>query len=126
MKRLRIATVVLSLTLLAGCNGGSSYSSPTSPTPMPVTPSPGATSISIVGMSGSQSYSPNPANAKVGQSVQWRNMDTTLHHIVADNGAFDTGDIASGYSGTAMVAQPGSYPYHCSIHPTMVGTLNVQ
>ncbi len=115
------------LTLLSACNnGGSSYSSPTTP-PTTGTGPTATNAISITGIKGSNSFSPNPASAKVATSVQWKNADTATHHIVSDTpGAFDTGNIASGSTSAAMtVNQTGSYPYHCTIHPSMTGTLNV-
>ena len=114
------------LALFAACGGGgSSYSNPTAP---PTTTNPPATtSVSIVGQKGSSSFSPNPSSAKAGTTVGWKNSDSITHHIVSDTpGAFDTGNIAGGASSAAIaVNQTGSYPYHCSIHPTMTGTLNV-
>ncbi len=106
----------------------SSSSSPTMPS---VTGGGGggsaAVTISIVGMNGSQSFSPNPASVPVGQTVRWVNNDpsSTTHHIVQDGGAFDTGDLAPGASSAAITINTASaLPYHCSIHPSMVGAIN--
>ena len=114
------------LTLVYACNNGSSYSSPTAP-PNTGTSNPTTNSISITGNNGANSFSPNPASAKVGSTVAWKNSDRTTHHIVSDKaGAFDTGSLAAGQSSAALpVSQSGSYPYHCTIHPSMTGTLNV-
>ena len=105
-----------------GCGGGSS--SPAGPT----TPPPGGgganSTIAIVGQNGSQSFSPNPASVPVGQTVAWRNADSTTHHIVADDGSFDAGTIGPGATGVAVTVGNGAITYHCSIHPTMVGTIN--
>ncbi len=112
---------VVALVAVAAC--GSSYS-PTSPGggggPADVT-------ITIVANNGSSSFSPNPGAVPVGKTVAWRNADSATHNIVADGGAFNTGAIAPGStSSPVMMGTAGAYPYHCSIHPTMVGTLNVQ
>ena len=92
---------------LTAC-GGSSNS--------PTTPPSSTSTISIVGQLGVQSFSPNPASG--GQTVAWRNNDGVTHRIVANNGLFDTGDIAPG--ATSVMVQPplGGLNYHCSIHPT--------
>jgi plastocyanin len=55
------------------------------------------------------------------------NQDSTAHTATADDGhSFDTGTLADGASQTISASKPGSYPYHCSIHPFMHGTLVVK
>jgi plastocyanin len=131
---LSIGIALVVATAAAGCGGGSgnSYSGPASPTPVPTSqgPSPSGPSdvtITIAGMSGSNSYSPNPATVKVGQKVAWRNADSVAHTATADGSAFDTGTIAPGAtSGSITMSAAGSFPYHCTIHGfSMVGTLTV-
>ncbi len=80
--------------------------------------------ITIVGMNGSQSFSPNPATVPSGQTVAWRNADSTTHHIVQDGGGFDTGNLAPGATSAAFAVGSGTITYHCSIHPSMVGSIN--
>jgi plastocyanin len=49
------------------------------------------------------------------------------HHIIADNGSFDAGDIPPGSTSSPIkMTTAGSIAYHCTIHPTMVGSLTVQ
>ena len=105
---------------VAGCSGGSS-SSPTAPPPA------AATTITIVGENGASSYVPNPGSAKAGPTIEWKNADINTHHIVSNtSGVFDTGNISAGAtSKTITVDKPGSYPYHCTIHASMTGVLNV-
>jgi len=110
---------------------GSNYS-PTSPTPTstapPATPAPAANvTITIVGMNGSNSYSPNPGTVQVGQTVAWRNADSTPHTATADAGGFNTGNIAAGATSSPItMTTAGSFPYHCTIHGfAMAGTLTV-
>jgi plastocyanin len=78
--------------------------------------------INVVADKGTQSFSPNPATLPAGQVVVWRNVDSITHRVVLDNGSLDTGDIAAGASSQAMSINNGG-PYHCSIHPSMVGTI---
>ena len=111
---------------------GSNYATPASPTPTstapPATPVPAANvTITIVGMNGSNSYSPNPGTVKVGQTVAWRNADALPHTATADGGGFDTGTIAAGATSNPItMTTAGTFPYHCAIHGvTMVGTLTV-
>jgi plastocyanin len=129
---LTIGGVLLVAATAIGCGSGSSaYSSPAAPsaTPPPPASSPAtaALTISIVGMNGSNSYSPSPATVKVGQAVAWHNADALAHTATADGGAFDTGNIAPGATSNPITMNAaGSFPYHCTIHGfTMTGTLTV-
>jgi plastocyanin len=78
--------------------------------------------IDVVGINGSQSFSPNPATVRPGQTVVWRNVDTVRHRMVLNAGSLDTGDLAAGASSQPMPIT-ASGGYHCSIHPSMVGTI---
>jgi len=98
----------------------------------PIPPTPGGSPaplpdlvITIVGNSGASSYSPSLADARVGQRVVWRNADFIFHTATANGGAFDTGFLAPGASRSIVTATPGTFPYHCTIHPGMVATLRV-
>lgn len=121
------ALLVLAVTFTA-CGG--SYSNPASPSPNPSpTPPPNTGAdlvITIVGMNGNQSFSPDPGSLAVGKTVAFYNADGVVHTATANGGAFDTGNIAPGaVSALITVTAVGSFAYHCVLHPTMVGTLNV-
>jgi plastocyanin len=121
---LRILSVLAGLSAFVAC-GGSGYSSSPSPTTTP-TPSGAAADVTITinGMLGNQSYNANPAQVKVGQTVAWRNADSTAH--TATGSGFDTGSIAPGQtSKTITFTTAGNVDYHCSFHPSMVGTVAV-
>jgi plastocyanin len=82
--------------------------------------------IDIVSNNGNMSFSPNPASVRVGQQIIWRNLDSINHTATQDAGGFDTGQIApGGTSAPISLGAPGTIGYHCTNHPTMVGTLNV-
>jgi PKD repeat protein len=99
---------------------------PPRPTPLPGTGKPPDLVISIVGIAGSQSFSPNPAVAQLGQGVVWQNVDTMTHTATANSGAFNTGFLAaSARSAAVTMDAAGTFPYYCGLHPEMVGTLVV-
>ena len=79
--------------------------------------------INVVDENGAQSFSPNPATLPAGQMVVWRNVDNVTHRMVLDAGSLDTGNLAPGASSQPMSINAGGGPYHCSIHPSMVGTI---
>jgi plastocyanin len=77
-------------------------------------------------MNGAQSFSPNPSSIVAGQTVAFFNGDSIVHAIVANSGAFSTGNIGPGATSAPItMTATGNFGYHCSIHPEMVGTLNV-
>ena len=110
--------------VITGCGGSSSggSSTPTNPTPTP-TPSANTVTVTIVGSSGNQAYQPNPVQVNTGDSVAFKNADATLHHIVMDDGSADLGNIAPG-STASMTLKTSGGNYHCTIHTSMVGSIN--
>lgn len=70
----------------------------------------------------------NPASVTValGETVVWTNDDTAPHTITADAGQFDSGSLAPGQSFAMPPLNPGTYAYHCKIHPSMKGTVTVK
>jgi plastocyanin len=130
--RVFVASMMVAFSLGAWGCGSSTYPSgnPTTPTPTPTptatptpTPATGVVTINVVRENGAQSFSPNPATLPAGQMVVWHNIDSVTHRVVLNNGSLDTGDLASGASSQPMSINTGSGPYHCSIHPSMVGTI---
>jgi len=113
---------------LASWNCGGSSGSSTNPvapaTPAPTPTAPAATTITIQGDRGSQSFAPNPGTVVQGNMVRWQNSDNVTHHIVLNDGSLDTGDIAPGASSPAMSLMVNGARYHCTIHPGMVGSIN--
>jgi plastocyanin len=72
------------------------------------------------------SFSPASATLKAGDSVVWKNADSIAHAIAQDGGGFQTPVIAPGATSQPIqINTPGTLPYHCSIHPSMTGTLVV-
>lgn len=70
-------------------------------------------------------YQPDPVVVQVGGKVIWQNEDTAPHTATADDGSFDTGTIEKGKLGSETFKEPGTFTYHCEIHPTMHGTVEV-
>ena len=91
----------------------------------PVSPDPSAGLVRIVGSDGPQAFSPASIVLTSGQKLLFRNDTGVTHRILADNGSFDAGNISSGVFSASSVTVPGAVPvpFHCSIHPSMVGTV---
>jgi plastocyanin len=124
---IRVSSGHLALSLVlatVACGGGGSSSTPTSPTAGGGGTTTGASdTVSITVTSGAQSFSPNPLNRTQNSGVAWRNGDSTVHRIVANDGSFDTGDISPGSTSAVLPQSAAGTNYHCSIHPAMVGSI---
>ncbi|HVX02344.1 MAG TPA: plastocyanin/azurin family copper-binding protein [Nitrososphaera sp.] len=83
-----------------------------------------------------QAFSPNPVTASVGDTVIWTNKDGALHTVTSGTGGTTDGKFGTKDDGTPVLIPPnktfeyttttaGDFPYFCSLHPTMVGTLKV-
>jgi plastocyanin len=71
-------------------------------------------------------FVPENATARAGQEICWPNEDTIDHNVVAESGAdFESELYGQGETFTATVEQPGTVEYVCTIHPAMVGTIEV-
>ncbi len=70
-------------------------------------------------------FSPNPFTESMATkaTVIWANKDGITHHVVSDAPLFDSGNMSSETTYTFTFTTPGTYTYHCSIHPNMVGTI---
>lgn len=107
------AVVLAALASAAACGGGGS---PSAPAPS------GPITISIVGERGQQSFSPNPAMA-AGQVVVFRNNDSVVHRVRLNDLSIDTGDIPPGATSRQIAMPAAGTNYHCSVHPSMVGSV---
>jgi plastocyanin len=73
-----------------------------------------------------RSYDPKSVTIKVGDTVTWVNEDAPQHDVVADGGEFKSDLFDKGQSFSHTFTTTGTYPYHCSIHPGMTGTVIVE
>jgi plastocyanin len=84
-----------------------------------------STVVKIVANTGSNSYNPNPLEVKVGETVTWINDDSVIHTATSTDGTFDSGIMRNGQSFSYAFDTAGEYPYYCTLHPNMVGTVVV-
>jgi uncharacterized protein (TIGR03118 family) len=71
-------------------------------------------------------FVPDPITVGSGSTLIWTNQDGTTHTVVADDGSFRSQGLATNATFSLQVTTPGTYPYHCSIHPFMKGTITVK
>ena len=71
------------------------------------------------------SFAPGTLPISAGTTVTWTNSDSTTHHVASDTGVFDSGDMAPNATFSYTFNTTGTFPYHCSIHTYMKGTIAV-
>lgn len=77
-------------------------------------------------INGNMSFVPATASLRAGDQVRWHNAHDTTHTATQDGGGFDTGLITPGATSAPITASTaGLLRYHCEIHPSMVGALDV-
>jgi plastocyanin len=62
---------------------------------------------------------------KAGSTVTVTNNDTTTHTVTSNDGTSFNMTIDAGKTKTFTAPAAGSYDFHCNIHKTMKGTLEV-
>jgi plastocyanin len=73
----------------------------------------------------STGFVPKTVTVAGGDTVQWKNIDTVNHQVVANSGAFASGQITPNHTYSKRLDTPGTYPYHDALHPTLKGTVKV-
>jgi plastocyanin len=70
-------------------------------------------------------FSPGTSSVHVGDTITWTNQDIAPHTATAKDKSFDTGTINKNKSGSHTFTTAGTFPYICTIHPSMTGTVTV-
>ena len=90
----------------------------------------GATVTVRVGPQGAMSFSPDPVSIQVGDTVQWI-WDSSNHSVTSGTPFQPTSDFNSGIRNppstfSRTFGSAGSFPYYCTFHPEMKGTIIVK
>ena len=105
------------------CGGGSSTKSSSGTTATSKATNAGAQTVSIQNFK----FNPDKLTVKVGDKVTVTNLDEgTPHTLTADDKSFDTGVFQkSDNPKTITLTKAGTFPYTCTVHPFMKGTITV-
>ena len=72
------------------------------------------------------SFGPAALTVPVGTTVTWTNRDDIPHTIVSTDKVFKSKVLDTDEKFSFTFAKAGTYPYFCSIHPKMTGSVVVQ
>lgn len=71
-------------------------------------------------------YEPRVITVSPGTTLRWVNEDEDPHTVTADGGAFASRGIDTHETFTFTFSAPGTYRYHCALHPGMTGRVVVK
>jgi plastocyanin len=139
MLALRLVAAVVALCTIGSCG----YDAPTSTPTTPPAPSPNTATDITIPQNASQTgqFTPNPKVVALGGAanvtIRWVNRDystddyqatAVVHNIVSQSNpvAFSpSGNLNGNSTYSIQLSAPGDYPYECTIHPNMQGTIHV-
>jgi len=70
-------------------------------------------------------FKPRRITIDPGDTVEWENRDEARHDALGENGSFETPIIDRGETSSHTFDRKGRFPYFCSIHQGMTGTIQV-
>lgn len=72
------------------------------------------------------SFVPKTLTVPAGTTVTWTNHDDVPHTVVSTKKAFASPALDTDQRFSYRFTAPGTYPYYCSVHPMMTGTVVVK
>jgi plastocyanin len=126
MKGLRSVGLLAVTVVLAAvaCSSSSSSTSSTASTPSTATGGGGGASTATITVA-NFAFDPSSVDVSSGKvTLTVTNNDTTAHTFTLDDGSSDT-QLPAGQTETITLNLTQTVGWHCTIHPSMKGTLNV-
>lgn len=71
------------------------------------------------------SFTPEVTKITAGTKVIWTNYDSTSHTVTSDTGVFSSTVVNKGGTFSYVFTKKGVYPYSCTIHRNMRGSVVV-
>ncbi len=110
--------IAVGIFFIFGCGGSSTKGT----NPPPVMHSAKYHDVSIANFA----FSPAALTIAVGDTVNWTNNQNVTHTVTSDTGSELSGNLAPGAQYLHVFTTAGSFPYHCTIHTFMTGSVTVQ
>lgn len=82
--------------------------------------------VSIVESNGRYAFSPAAITIPKGSQVVWVNGSDASHTVTSSGGFASSGLIGQRQSFSATFPNAGTFAYHCTVHPYMMGTVIVK
>jgi len=121
MKKLSLVLLAISCFLFLGASCYKNSSSSTSSSPVATTPV-ATDQISISNFA----FDPSSTTVAKGTTVTWTNNDSTTHTVTSNDNKFASTKLAPGDKFSFTFSDAGTFGYHCSIHTSMTGQVEVK
>jgi plastocyanin len=86
-----------------------------------VTGGPGVNEVWIQG----SAFNPATITVAAGTSIKWTNKDAVSHTVTSNSALFGSNLISPGGTFSQLFSTAGTFPYLCTVHPTMTATVIV-
>jgi plastocyanin len=73
----------------------------------------------------SNAFTPSTITVTAGTIIKWTNKDGVAHTVTSDTGVFGSASLAKGSTFSFQFSTSGTFPYHCTVHPSMKATVVV-
>jgi len=123
MSRPTVAALAAGAILVAACSasGGTASASPSGASVCVETADPGSVAVSIEDFE----FVPGTVVAKPGQVIAFTNAGFEHHNATVDGGGCATKTMETGQHDGLVFTAAGSYPFHCTVHAWMAGTIRI-
>ena len=118
----RLITVVLFLFTVFGMSNGCSEADDETPSN---TPAPGGGTTKNEVIMDNMAFNPSTITVTAGTRITWLNNDSMAHTATSNDNVFDSGNIPVNGSYSYTFTSAGTYPYYCTYHAGMTGTVVV-
>ncbi len=71
-------------------------------------------------------FNPATLTVPVGTMVTWINHDDEPHTVTSSENVFTSPGLDANETFSYKFSTPGTYAYHCKLHPHMTGTITVK
>jgi amicyanin len=115
-------TVALSAAILGGAGPKTSALAPAQQQAQPQAQAPAMVEVKIDNFS----FAPVEITVAAGTTVTWTNRDDIPHTVVSTEKVFKSKVLDTDDKFSFTFSKPGTYPYFCSVHPHMTGTVVVK
>ncbi len=117
---IRLTVLMVLILLIAACSVPS-----VSPEPVAAKPVEQSTNGNVDIQMKGFAFSPKELTVKVGTKVTWTNMDSAGHDIKATDGTWGSDTLNNGQIYSKVFDKEGTFPYVCTFHAGMTGTIIV-
>jgi plastocyanin len=110
----------VSMIVLVVARGYSNASTPSAIQPIAV-----SAAVSRIGIQNFK-FDPPTITVPAGTTVTWINRDDSVHTVTSEDGRLASAGLNHGEQFSYRFTVPGTYAYHCALHPHMMARIVVQ